>query len=89
MLIRIKQTLRITHDALDMEIQDLIDAAMMDLSISGVQVISDMDPLILRAITLYCKAHFGLSNDDSEKYLRGYTSLKNQLALCGVYHVDV
>ena len=89
MLPKVKQALRITHDALDMEIQDLIDAAMMDLSISGVQVINDNDPLILRAITLYAKAHFGLSNDDSEKYLRGYTSLKIHLALCGVYHVNV
>lgn len=89
MLTKIKQSLRITHDALDVEIQDLIDAAMVDLSISGVEVISETDPLILRAITLYCKTHFGLSNDDSEKYLRGYTSLKIHLALCGVYHVDV
>lgn len=89
MLPKIKQALRITHDALDMEIQDLIDAAMMDLSISGVQVINDSDPLILRAVTLYCKGHFGLSNVDSEKYLRGYTSLKTHLALCGVYHVNV
>ena len=89
MLSKIKQSLRITHDALDDEIIDLIDAAKLDLSISGVQVIDDTDALILRAVTLYSKAHFGLSNEDSEKYLRGYTSLKIHLALCGDYHVNV
>lgn len=89
MLAKIKQALRITHDALDDEILDLIEAAKLDLSISGVQVIEDTDALIIRAVTLYSKAHFGLSNDDSEKYLNGYTSLKTHLALCGEYHVNV
>ena len=89
MLNKVKKALRITHDALDDEISDLIEAAKLDLSISGVQVINDTDALIIRAVTLYSKAHFGLSNEDSEKYLRGYTSLKIHLALCGDYHVNV
>ena len=89
MLAKVKQALRITHNALDDEILDLIEAAKIDLSISGVQVIDDTDPLIVRAIILYSKTHFGLSNEDSEKYLRGYTSLKIHLALCGDYHVNV
>ena len=90
MLSKIKQSLRITHDELDGEITDLIDAAKMDLSISGVVNLPDDDPLILRAVTLYAKANFGLSNDESEKFLQGYTSLKIHLALCGDYnHGDV
>lgn len=89
MLEKIKQALRITHDALDDEILDLIESAKLDLSISGVQVINDTDALIIRAITLYSKANFGLSNEESEKYLRGYTSLKIHLALCGDYHANV
>ena len=90
MLSKIKQSLRITHDELDGEISDLIEAAMMDLSISGVVKFPENDPLILRAVTLYAKANFGLSNDESEKFLQGYTSLKIHLALCGDYnHGDV
>ena len=89
MLSKIKQSLRITHDALDDEILELIEAEKIDLSISGVQVIEETDPLIIRAIVLYSKANFGLSNEDSEKYLRGYTSLKIHLSLCGEYHVNV
>lgn len=89
MLTKVKQSLRITHNALDIEVQDLIDAAMMDLSISGVKVINITDPLIVRAVTLYCKSHFGLANEDSEKYMHGYTTLKSHLALCGDYNVNV
>lgn len=86
MLAKIKQSLRITHDELDGEISDLIEAAMMDLSISGIVKFPENDPLILRAVTLYAKANFGLSNDESEKFLQGYTSLKIHLALCGDYN---
>lgn len=90
MLNKIKKALRITHEELNDEILDLIDAAMMDLSISGIVNFPENDPLVLRAVTLYCKAHFGLSNDESEKFLQGYTSLKIHLALCGDYnHADV
>ena len=89
MLNKIKQSLRITHDELDGEITDLIEAAMMDLTISGIVKFPENDPLILRAVTLYAKANFGLSNDESEKFLQGYTSLKIHLALCGEYNNDV
>ena len=88
MLNKVKQSLRITHSELDGEISNLIDAAMMDLSISGIVKFSENDPLILRAVTLYAKANFGLSNDESEKFLQGYTSLKIHLALCGDYNHD-
>ena len=86
MLAKVKQALRITHDELNDEISDLIEAAMMDLAISGIVKFPENDPLILRAIILYSKANFGLSNDESEKFLQGYTSLKIHLALCGEYN---
>ena len=88
MLPKIKQSLRITHSELDGEISDLIDAAKLDLSISGIVNLPENDPLILRAVILYAKANFGLSNDESEKFLKGYTSLKIHLALCGDYNHD-
>ena len=43
------------------------------------------DSLILRAITLYIKSHFGLFNEDSEKYQKAYDSLKNHLCLSAEY----
>ena len=89
MLEKIKQSLRITHDALDTEIEDLIDAALADLLISGVKNQPTDDVLILRAVTIYCKANFGLENNDSERYQASYDSLKAHLSLCGDYNGNV
>ena len=44
-----------------------------------------IDPLIKRAISLYAKAHFGLDNADSEKYMAAFTSLKTHLTLSAEY----
>ena len=88
MLAKIKEALRITHTHLDDEIADLIESCKLDLSISGVSVIVENDPLILQAVKVYCKANFGLSNADSEKYQKSYESLKIHLSLCGDYNVQ-
>jgi hypothetical protein len=89
MLEKIKKSLRITHTSLDDEIQDLIDGSLADLSLSGVKTIVETDPLILRAVTIYCKANFGLENSDSEKYQTSYNSLKIHLALASDYNGNV
>ena len=46
--------------AFDIEILNLIDAAKIELKISGVNKIDETDPLIIRAITLYVKANLWL-----------------------------
>ncbi|MEC2287287.1 MULTISPECIES: head-tail connector protein [Bacillus amyloliquefaciens group] len=86
----VKRSLRITHNFLDDEILELVAAARQDLVQSGVSASkaeSEEDPLIKRAIITYCKANFGLSNVDSEKYQRSYDMLKNHLALASDYNV--
>ena len=90
MLNDIKNALRISGNDLDMEILDLIEAAKADLILSGVQdsKVIDTDPLIKRAITVYCKAHFGY--DDSkivERFEQSYISLKHHLTLSTEYTV--
>lgn len=87
MLEKVKLSLRIKHFKLDDEINDLIEACKIDLSISGVRKIEETDPIIQRAIIIYCKANFGLDNTDSEKYQRSYDLLKQSLTLCGDYNV--
>lgn len=87
MLDKIRKSLRITHNALDDEIQDLIESAILDLQLSGVQKTDSDDPLIIRAVTTYCKANFGFENPDSEKLNQSYTSLKIHLSLAGDYNV--
>lgn len=83
----VKQALRITTASLDTEVTDIIEAAKVDLSISGVVKIIDTDYLIKRAIIIYAKANFGMENKDSEKYQKSYDLLKEHLALCGDYNV--
>ena len=87
MLEKVKLSLRIKSSKLDDEINDLIEAFKIDLSISGVRQIKAEDPIIQRAIIVYCKANFGLDNKDSEKYQRSYDLLKQSLSLCGDYNV--
>lgn len=87
MLDDVKTALRFSGTSLDTEIQDLIEAAKADLSLSGVHPskIIDTDPLIKRAVIVYCKAHFGWNNPDSEKLQQSYEMLKRQLALSQEY----
>lgn len=86
MIVKVKEALRVTHSALDTEIIDLIEACKLDLKISGINNITETDPLITRAIIVYCKAHFGFDNSESERFERSYEMLKNHLALCGDYN---
>lgn len=86
MLQSVKSSVRIINDKFDSELTDLIESAKMDLLIAGVAKTDEADPLIKRAIILYCKANFGLDNKDSEKYQKSYEILKEKLSLCGDYN---
>lgn len=83
----VKDALRVSGNALDTEIQDLIAAAKADLQLSGVHPskISDTDPLIKRAVVVYCKAHFGWAENDADRFERSYTMLKTHLTLSAEY----
>ena len=83
---KIKLALRITSNAFDDEIDDLIESCDRDLQIAGIVRIKDDDPLILRARILYAKWHFGYA-DAGESYMRSYEMLKVSLRLAGDYNV--
>ncbi|WP_025148777.1 head-tail connector protein [Bacillus sp. H1a] len=88
MLDVVKKALRISHNALDNEISDLIEAAWHDLMLSGVSSIKasvDTDPLIKRAIITYVKANFILDAKEAERFQLSYNMLKNHLTLAGDY----
>jgi len=82
MLEKIKLALRLTNNSFDAEVEALIAACKADLRIAGVIRIEDSDPLILQAVTLYCKGNFGFA-DIGEKYLTAYENLKTPLRLAG------
>ena len=90
MLNDVKDALRVSGNDLDIEITDLIEAAKADLRLSGVHndKIDDTDPLIKRAIMVYCKANFGYEDPKlSERFQESYISLKHHLTLSAEYTV--
>lgn len=90
LLEHIKSVNRITTDDLGIvsELQELIESAKMDLSMSGIRgeaLVSPYDPIIVRAISLYTKANFGFDNPDSDKLMNSYRSLEVHLAISSEY----
>jgi len=83
-----KDVLDITSDTFDEEIEDLVAAALLDLGIAGVDadIVSDSDPLIVRAVLTYCKAHFGEPADTTYQRLKAsYDEQKAQLQMATGY----
>lgn len=79
MLDNVKTALRITTDAYDDELTDLIAAAQIDLQIAGVVIPEELDAIVRRAIVTYCKANFGLP-DDYDRLKKSYDEQKAQLS---------
>ena len=79
MLNKVKLALRITTNAYDDELTDLIEAAKQDLGIAGVTVPAEVDSIVGRAIVTYCKVHFG-SPDDFDRLKASYDEQKAQLS---------
>jgi hypothetical protein len=59
LLALVKTAMRVKTTAFDTEISSIIDACKIDLQLAGVEKCDNADPIIQRAIILYCKANFG------------------------------
>ena len=86
MLTKVKLALRITTNAFDEELNDLIAAAQQDLGIAGVIVPEELDAIVSTAITTYCKLNFG-EPDDYDRLKRSYDEQKAQLSMATGYTV--
>ena len=88
MLEKVKLALRVTTDVFDEEIGDLINAAVADLGIVGVTAASTTtDALLIRAITTYCKVHFG-EPDEYDRLKASYDEQKAQLITATGYGLE-
>lgn len=73
------------------ELTDLIEAALLDLHIAGVDIkevkpeSEKSDPLIKRAVILYSKAYFGFDNPEADRFGKAYIALKQHLSLSEDY----
>jgi len=84
MLEKVKMALRITTNAYDDELNDLISAAQTDLGIAGVVLPDTLDAICQRAIITYCKLHFG-EPDDYDRLKASYDEQKAQLSMATGY----
>lgn len=80
MLEKIKLALRLTTDAFDAELTDLINAAALDLGLVGIALPEPLanDALIGTAIVTYVRCHFG-SPSDYDRLKASYDEQKAQL----------
>ena len=86
MLEKVKTALRISTNAFDEELTDLINAAKIDLGIAGVTVPTELDAIVTRAIITFCKMSFGLP-EDYDQLKRSYDEQKAQLSNASGYTV--
>lgn len=84
LLTKVKTHLRISHSALDNDLQDTISACLADLKVCGVEAAAT-DPLILNAVKLYCRKEYTDDPSKAAEYQRRYDSLKSCLMMAGEY----
>lgn len=83
LLEKVKDRIRADGTAMDSDIQDTIDACILDLELNGIQKskISDADALIIRAIKTYCIAEYSSDDKEAGRFKSAYEALRDHLAL--------
>lgn len=85
-----KLACRVSSNALDDELEELIDAAFLDLEISGVAdvngqpyTVTSADQLVITAVKTYVKLNLGdvLDNTEAERLTRSYEMQKATLKM--------
>lgn len=82
---KMKLAIRRSHDKLDSDLQDEIDACLADLRVHGITHAGEDDPLILNALKLWCRA---FNTDDVAKaaeYRERYEALRASLSIAEGY----
>ncbi len=84
MIEKVKLAMAITTNAYDDELSDLIDAALLDLGIAGVDNTLINDKMVQRAVITYCRMMFH-SPADFDNLRWAYEQLKGQMAIATGY----
>lgn len=79
-----KLSARITTNAFDSQVEDLLNAAFLDMGIAGVGVPAELDSLVRVAAITYFLMHFG-QPDDYDRLKASYDEQKGQLAIASGY----
>lgn len=75
-----KKARRITTDAFDDEVARLLESAMLDLGVAGVEVPEPMDALVSQAAITYFMANFG-EPENYDRLKASYDEQKAQLSM--------
>ena len=89
LLNKVKTSLRISHNVLDDDVADTIEACLADLKVCGVQTPDAADALILNAVKLFCKAAYTDDTGKAAAYQARYDSLKACLMMAEGYGGEV
>ena len=82
MLEKIKLDLRISHDDMDDDVQDNIDAALAEMVRVGIALPlpEEEDALVVRAVKTYCRWHYNFEGE-GERYRSMFESLTSVMSL--------
>ena len=80
----VKVALWVKSNAFDTELNNMIDAAQVDLGIAGVDLPDTLDPICKQAIITYCKIHFGQPENYAD-LKASYDEQKAQLSMATGY----
>lgn len=85
LLATVKQAMRISTDAYNDSITQLINAAIKDIGVVGVSFESTTtDTLLIQAVITYCRLNFGTPSD-YDRLKASYDEQKAQLISCTGY----
>lgn len=84
----VKTDLRISHNALDSDIQEQIDACLADLRVCGIEEPEEGDPMILAIIKLWCRKEYTDDTTKAAAYQQRYDSMKACLMMAEGYGGD-
>lgn len=87
MLEKIKMALRIKTDAFDDELENLMNAGLIDLGFGGAMnevLTENADYVVTQAVITYCKMNFGLP-EDYDRLKKSYDEQKAQLGTATGY----
>lgn len=91
LLSKVKLALRVTTDAFDAELNQLIDACIADLRIAGISTETIgteylSEPRVVMAVTTYCKINFGkIDGAEYDRLKASYDEQKKQLSMATGY----
>ena len=79
-----KAACRVTSVYYESEIVDLVNAALLDITLGGTYTVDESDPLIIRAVCTYCKMNLG-NPENYDRLKASYDEQKAQLGMATGY----